>query len=118
MLMLHDRIRRARCGVSWSADPCGPYTLAMATADHTIRLPSATYERLRAEAQRRHQAIDEIADEMLDERLPQSITDRERARSALDRLAALRASVGRGVDAVALVRESREELDRRIPSGE
>lgn len=90
----------------------------MATADHTIRLPSATYERLRAEAQRRHQAIDEIADEMLDERLPQSITDRERARSALERLAALRARVGRGVDAVVLVRESREELDRRIPSGE
>lgn len=92
--MLHDRIRRVRCCVSCCADPRGPYTLAMATADHTIRLPSATYERLRAEARRRHQAIDEIADEMLDERLPQSITDRERARSALDRLAAPRARVG------------------------
>jgi hypothetical protein len=55
---------------------------------------------------------------MLDERLPQPITDRERTRSALERLAALRARVGRGVDAVALVREGREELDRRIPSGE
>jgi protein gp37 len=44
--------------------------------------------------------------------------DREQARSALQRLAALRARVARGVDAVALVREGREELDRRIPSGE
>jgi hypothetical protein len=90
----------------------------MATADHTIRLPSSTYERLQAEAQRSHRAIDEIAGEMLDEQLPQSITDRERARSALDRLAALRARVGHGIDAVALVRQGREELDRRIPFGE
>jgi hypothetical protein len=90
----------------------------MATADHTIRLSSGTYERLQAEAQRRHRAIEEIAGEMLDERLPQPTTDRERARSALDRLAALRARTGRGVDAVALVRQGRDELDRRIPSGE
>jgi len=54
----------------------------------------------------------------LDEQLPQTIADQERARAALARLAALRARVGRGVDAVALVRESREELDGRIPSGE
>jgi hypothetical protein len=100
------------------ADPCGPYTLAMAATDHTIRLASSTYARLQAEAARSHRAIDEIAGELLDERLPQPIADREQARSALERLAALRARVGRGVDAVTLVREGREELDRRIPSGE
>lgn len=94
------------------------YTLAMAATDHTIRLPSSTYARLQAEAARSHRAIDEIAGELLDERLPQSIADRQQTRSALQRLAALRARVGRGVDAVALVREGREELDRRIPSGE
>lgn len=90
----------------------------MATADHTIRLASGTYERLQAEAKRRHRGIDEIAGELLDEQLPSPATDRERARSALDRLAALRTRIGHGVDAVALVRESREELDRRIPASE
>jgi len=98
--------------------PAGPYTLAMAAADHTIRLPRSTYARLQAEAARSHRAIDEIAGELLDERLPLPIADREQAGSALARLAALRARVGRGVDAVALVGEGREELDRRIPSGE
>jgi hypothetical protein len=90
----------------------------MAAADHTIRLPRSTYARLQAEAARSHRAIDEIAGELLDERLPLPIADREQAGSALARLAALRARVGRGVDAVALVGEGREELDRRIPSGE
>jgi predicted DNA-binding protein len=99
-------------------DPSSPYTLAMVATDHTIRLPGSTYARLQAEAARSHRAIDEIARELLDERLPQPIADREQALSALERLAALRARVGRGVDAVALVRESREELDRRIPSSE
>jgi hypothetical protein len=99
-------------------DPGGPYTLSMATADHTIRLASGTYERLLAEAARRHQAADEIADELLGEQLPQAMGDRTRAHNALDRLAALRARVGGGVDAVALVREGRDELDRRIPFSE
>lgn len=90
----------------------------MAATDHTIRLPSSTYARLQAEAARSHRAIDEIAGELLDERLPAPIADRERTRSALARLATLRARVGRSVDAVALVRESRKELDRRIASGE
>jgi hypothetical protein len=90
----------------------------MAATDHTIRLPSSTYERLQAEAARSHRAIDEIAGELLDEQWPQLLADHERAQSALARLAALRARVGRGVDAVALVHESREELDGRIPSGE
>lgn len=90
----------------------------MATADHTIRLPSDTYARLLAEAQRRHRAIEEIAGEMLDEQLPQPITDHERAHAALDRLALLRARVGHGVDAAALIRQGRDELDRRIASGE
>jgi hypothetical protein len=100
------------------ADPCGPYTLAMAATGHTIQLSSSTYARLQAEAARSHRAIDEIAGELLDEQLPQPVADQERARAALARLAALRARVGRGVDPVALVRESREELDGRIPSGE
>jgi hypothetical protein len=90
----------------------------MATPDHTIRLASGTYERLQTEAERRNRAIDEIADELLDEQLPRAIMDRERVRSALERLAALRARIGRGVDAVGLVREGREELDRRISSSE
>ncbi len=99
-------------------DPSSPYTLAMAATDHTIRLPGSTYARLQAEAARSHRAIDEIAGELLDERLQQPIADREQARSALECLAGLRARVGRGVNAVALVRESREELDQRIPSSE
>jgi len=90
----------------------------MAATDHTIRLPSNTYARLQAEAARSHRAIDEIAGELLDERLPSPVADYERTRSTLERLAGLRARVGRGTDAVALVRESREELDRRISSGE
>jgi hypothetical protein len=90
--------------------------MSMATTDHTIRLASSTYERLQAEAARRHRAIDEIADELLGEQLPRAIVDRERARSALDSLAALRTRIGGSIDAVALVREGREELDQRIPS--
>jgi len=114
-----DRVRLVRRGaVPARPDPCGPYTLAMAATDHTIRLPSSTYARLQAEAARSHRAIDEIAGELLDEQLPQPIADCERARSTLERLAALRTRVGRGVDAVALVGEGREDLDRRIPSGE
>ncbi len=114
-------LRPTGCHTS-SADAAGspgrPYTLSMATADHTIRLASGTYERLLAEAARRHQAADEIADELLGEQLPRAMVDRTRAHNALDRLAAIRARVGGGVDAVALVREGRDELDRRIPSSE
>lgn len=88
----------------------------MAAADHTIRVPSSTYARLQAEAARSHRAIDEIAGELLDEQLPQPVADHDRTQAALARLAALRARVGRDVDAVALVHESREELDGRIPS--
>jgi hypothetical protein len=101
-----------------SPDPCGPYTLGMAATDRTVRLANGTYERLRAEAVRRRRPADEIADEMLGEQLPRAVGDRARVRSALDRLAAIRARVGGGVDAVALVREGRDELDRRIASGE
>jgi hypothetical protein len=90
----------------------------MVATGYTIRLASDTYERLRAEAERRHQAVDEIADELLGEQLPQAIANRERAQSALDRLAAIRTRVGDGVDAVALVREGRDELDQRIPFSE
>jgi hypothetical protein len=90
----------------------------MATTDHTIRLASGTFERLQAEAARRHRAVDEIADELLGEQLPRVTVDRERAQGALGRLAALRARVGGDVDAVALVREGRDELDRRTPSRE
>ncbi len=42
----------------------------MASTDHTVRLATRTYERLEAEAQRRHRAVDEVADELLGERLP------------------------------------------------
>jgi len=64
------------------ADPCGPYTLAMAATDHTIRLASGTYARLQAEAARSHRAIDEIAGELLDERLAQPLADQQSMHSA------------------------------------
>jgi len=90
----------------------------MASTDHTVRLAARTYERLEAEAQRRHRAVDEVVDEILGERLPDAAPDLGRARQALDQLARLRARAGGGVDAVALVREGRDELDRRISSAD
>jgi hypothetical protein len=49
----------------------------VATTDDTIRLARGTYERLQAEAERRHRAIDEIADALLDEQPPRPAVDRE-----------------------------------------
>jgi hypothetical protein len=94
------------------------YTWNMASMDHTVRLATRTYERLEAEARRRRSAVDDVADELLAERLPEPAPDLERARQALDQLAWIRARRGRGVDAVALVREGRDELDRRTLSPE
>ncbi len=90
----------------------------MASVDHSVRLATRTYERLEAEAQRRHRAVDEVADELLGERLPDAPPDLRRVRQALDQLARLRARTGAGVDAVTLVHEGRDELDRRISPAE
>jgi hypothetical protein len=83
-----------------------------------VRLATGIYERLEAEAQRRHRAVDEVADELLGERLPDAVPDLGRVRQALDQLAGLRARGGGDVDAVALVSEGREELAHRIPLAE
>lgn len=83
-----------------------------------MHLATRTYERLEAEAQRRHRAVDEVADELLGERLPEAAPDLGRVRQALDQLAGVRARVGKGVEAVTLVNEGREELDRRSTSTE
>ena len=89
------------------------YTEGMASTDHTVHLATRTYERLEAEARRRHSAVDEVADELLYEQLPGASPDLGEVRQALDQLAQIRARGGQGVDAVALVREGRDELDRR-----
>lgn len=90
----------------------------MASTDYTVRLATRTYERLEAEAQRRHRAVDEVADELLGEWLPDAAPDLGRVRQALDQLARLRGRAGGDVDAVTLVREGRDELDRRISPAE
>jgi hypothetical protein len=90
----------------------------MASTNRSVYLATRTYERLEAEAHRRHRAVDEVADELLRERLTDAATDLGRVRQALDKLARLRARAGGSVDAVALVHEGRDELDHRISPAE
>jgi hypothetical protein len=73
----------------------------MATADHTIHVSARTYELLHKEAERRHLDIDATADDIAE-------LDR-----TFDRAARLRATLPRTDDAVSLIREGREELNRR-----
>jgi hypothetical protein len=90
----------------------------MASINHSVHLGMRTYERLEAEAHRRHRAVDEVADELLGERLPYAAPDLARVRQALDKLARLRARTGGNLDSVALVHEGRDELDHRISPAE
>lgn len=91
---------------------------SMASTNHSVHLATRTYERLEAEAHRRHRAVDEVADELLGEQLPHAAPDLARVRQALDKLARLRARTGGGLDAVALVHEGRDELNHRISPAE
>jgi hypothetical protein len=87
----------------------------------TLRLEADEYARLEAEAERQGMQPDALAREYVRARLCDGETDAERKRriglEALDRLAALRDEIRRAgypaVDAVQLVREGREELERR-----
>jgi hypothetical protein len=82
-----------------------------------VQLDEATYGALEAEARRRDVPPDQLAVELVRERLGETSCDRgRRVRAALDALSAIRAQVAGPVDAAALVREGRDELDRRAAS--
>lgn len=82
----------------------------MATHDYTVRLDEGASAALEAEAERRQLAPDALATELVRERLPAGGTS-EMA-EALAALEAVRRRMPE-VDAVQLVREGREELERR-----
>jgi predicted transcriptional regulator len=81
----------------------------MATSDHTVRLHPETYEALEHEAERRHVAPDELAEELVRGQLPPA---RRAIRETLDKLAAIRERMPE-VDAVQLVRDGRRDLEER-----
>jgi len=88
----------------------------VATDDHTVRLDPDTYSVLESEAGRRNVPLDALAGELLRERLAETSGEEgtpERMRAALAALSAIRAQVKGPVDAIRLVREGREELERR-----
>ena len=85
----------------------------MATADRTVSVGAQTYELLREEAQRRHRDVDSTADDLLAERLSGSVIDAAKLERTLERAARLRHRLSRTDEAVALVREGRDELERR-----
>lgn len=84
----------------------------MATRSRTIRLDPASYELLAAEARRRGISPDEVAGELMRERLAGAGDVTERMRSALTTAAAVRASMP-PIDGVELARRSREQLEGR-----
>lgn len=86
------------------------HLISMATRDRVIHVTPDAYDRLRREAGRRGVGPDELADELLDAELAPSPSD---LNEILADLAQIRSRVHRPVDAVALVREGREELDQR-----
>ncbi|MBV9003304.1 MAG: hypothetical protein JOZ98_00850 [Solirubrobacterales bacterium] len=82
----------------------------MAIDDHTIHLKPETFEALEAEATRRNVEPDALADQLVREQLP---TARAKSmREWLDEMRELRREMP-NVDAVKLIREGREELERR-----
>ncbi len=85
----------------------------MATADRTVHVGAQTYALLREEAERRHRDVDTTADDLLTERLSAPVTDAAKLERTLERAAQLRARLPRTDEAVALVREGRDELERR-----
>ncbi len=88
--------------------------LRMATRDHTVELDAATYDALEVEARRRHIPPEAVVGELVRERLGGGEpATAEQMEATLRGLQELRAEVQGPVDAVALVREGREELERR-----
>lgn len=85
----------------------------MATADRTVHVGARTYALLSEEAERRHRDVDTTADDLLTERLSASVIDAAKLERTLERAAQLRARLPRTDEAVALVREGRDELERR-----
>lgn len=87
----------------------------MASADRTIHVGRRTYALLSAEAERRHRDVDTTAEDLLTERLAVSATISKASslQRTLERAARLRARLPRVEQAVALVREGREELEGR-----
>jgi hypothetical protein len=83
--------------------------MVMTTREHKIRLHQETYDALEIEAQRRDVAPDELADELVRRQLPARSNQMQ---DALDALAAVSAKMPE-VDAVRLVSNGRQELDRR-----
>ncbi|HWX87444.1 MAG TPA: hypothetical protein VNX67_04655 [Solirubrobacteraceae bacterium] len=77
-----------------------------------IRLQPETFSRLVEEASRRHETVDAAADRILREHLP-VIRDANSTLATLSRLKRLRARMKPGKGAVQLVREGRQELERR-----
>ena len=88
----------------------GSRLVPMATRDRVIHLTPDSYERLEREAGRRGVNPDALADELLAAELAPSDFDWD---AALSDLAKVRARVRGGADAVAVVREGRDELERR-----
>jgi hypothetical protein len=88
----------------------GSRLIPMATRDRVIHLTPDSYERLEREAGRRGVNPDTLADELLAAELAPTEFDWD---AALSELAKVRARVRGDVDAVAIVREGRDELERR-----
>jgi hypothetical protein len=86
----------------------------MASVDHTVLNASGTDERLAAEAARCCGSVDDVATELLGERLPAPADGGQGTQRPLQSLAAIRARVGGQSDAAALVSEGRAELAERI----
>lgn len=82
----------------------------MATRDRVIHPTSDAYDRLEREAGRRGVPPDALAGELLAAELAPAKSDLE---SILADLAEIRGRVRRPVDAVAVIREGRDELERR-----
>lgn len=82
----------------------------MATRDRIIHVTPDAYDRLEREAGRRGVQPDKLADELLAAELAPASSDLE---AILADLADIRGRVRGPVDAVAVVREGREELEQR-----
>jgi hypothetical protein len=82
----------------------------MATRDHVIHVTDNAYGRLEREAGRRGVRPDALAEKLFEGLAPTEFD----WQSAMAELAAIRGRMrGGGDDAVAIVREGREELERR-----
>lgn len=82
----------------------------MATRDRIIHVTPDAYDRLEREAGRRGVQPDKLAEELLAAELAPANSDLE---AILTDLADIRSRVRGPVDAVAVVREGREELEQR-----